>query len=433
MLYMESDSTELKAMVTGDIAKEIVAFANTHGGTLYVGVEDNGEILGVSNPDETIQQIGNMVRDAIKPDVTIFVRYKALTEGDKSIVSAEVQRGSDRPYYLAKKGLRPEGVYVRQGTSSAPASESAIRKMIKETDGDSFEAMRSMEQELTFMAAEAEFAERELAFGEIQRKSLGLISRDDIYTHLALLLSDQCPHTVKAATFEGTDQSVFKDRREFSGSLLQQLNEVYAYIDLRNGIRATFEGLRRIDSFDYPKAAVREALLNSLVHRDYSFSASTLIGVYADRIEFISIGGLLPGVSLNDVMMGLSVCRNPKLANVFYRLELLEAYGTGMRKIMNAYTDSGKTPALEVTDNAFKITLPNLSIPSIAREQIAADLAETDVLKLVTDKGVISRNDVEKAFQLPQTTAGRLIKSLLDKGVLVQQGNGRTTKYRLKE
>ncbi|MEE0637656.1 MAG: hypothetical protein UCH99_11050, partial [Adlercreutzia sp.] len=114
-----------------------------------------------------------------------------------------------------------------------------------------------------------------------------------LYTNLGLLLSDQCPHTVKAAVFEGADQSVFKDRREFSGSLMRQLGEAYDYIDFHNQTHATFQKLLRVDTRDYPEVAVREALLNSLVHRDYSFRASTLISVYDDRIEFVSVGGCL--------------------------------------------------------------------------------------------------------------------------------------------
>ena len=139
--------------------------------------------------------------------------------------------------------------------------------MIKETDGDSFEAMRSLEQELTFIVAEKEFAIRKLEFNEPQRQTLKLISPDGVYTNLGFLLSDQCSHTVKVAVFEGADQSVFKDRREFSGSLFKQLEDAYSFIDLNNPTKATFNKLLRIDSQAYPDVAVREALLNSIVHR----------------------------------------------------------------------------------------------------------------------------------------------------------------------
>jgi ATP-dependent DNA helicase RecG len=128
---------------------------------------------------------------------------------------------------------------------------------------------------------------------------------------------------------------------------------------MHNQTRATFEKLLRIDNRDYPEVAVREALLNLLVHRDYAYRASALISIYTDRMEFVSIGGLMPGITLDDVMIGLSVCRNQNLANVFYRLQLIEAYGTGFSKILHAYEDQTRKPLFESTQNAFKITLPN--------------------------------------------------------------------------
>jgi len=434
MRFEESETIELKQIVVDDIKKEVIAFANCNGGIIYVGVTDDGEILGVDHADEVMQQLANMVRDSIKPDVTMFVRYASVEIEGKKIIAVDVQRGMNRPYYLSRKGLRPEGVYVRQGTASVPASDAAIRHMIKETDGDSFEDMRSLEQELTFKATDAEFSRRKVEFGTLQKKTLGLISADGIYTNLGLLLAEQCPHTIKAATFEGIDQNVFTDRREFGGSLLQQMNEVYAYIELRNKTHSTFDKLLRIDQRDYPEVAVREALLNSLVHRDYSFSASTLISIYDDRIEFVSFGGLLSGVTLNDIMIGLSACRNPKLAAVFYRLELIEAYGTGIRKIMNAYQASRKTPQIQSTDNAFKIILPNLNA-SMASTSSGRELSDDEekVLQLARTKGKIARRDVEALLNIGQTTSGRLLKEMAEEGLLFQQGKGKNTRYILPE
>ena len=361
MLFRESETVELKEVVVDDIKKEIIAFANCDGGKLYIGVRDDGTVIGLDNADSVSLQISNMVRDAIKPDITMFLHYETIVENGKNVVVVDIQRGTDRPYYLAKKGMRPEGVYVRQGYSSVPATDTAIRRMIKETDGDRFEAMRCLNQDLTFEATKKEFELRKTDFGAQQMRTLKLIDQDGLYSNLALLLSDQCVHTIKVAVFQGTDQTIFKDRREFTGSLMQQMNEVYDFIDFRNQTRATIEKLYRVDVRDYPEVAVREALLNLLVHRDYSFSASAFISIYENRIEFVSIGGLMPGIDLEDVMVGISVCRNQDLANVFYRLHLIEAYGTGMGKIMKAYESMQVKPVIETTKNAFKIILPNIN------------------------------------------------------------------------
>ena len=344
----------------------------------------------------------------------------------------KVQRGTNRPYYLAKKGLRPEGVYVRQGHSSVPATDAAIRQMIKETDGDSFEDMRSLNQKLTFKSTKKEFETRYIPFSSPQMQTLKIISPDDLYTNLGLLLSDQCPHTVKAAVFEGTDQSVFKDRREFSGSLMRQLGEAYDYIDFHNQTHATFQKLLRIDTRDYPEVAVREALLNSLVHRDYSFRASTLISIYDDRIEFVSVGGLLPGLELEDLMMGVSACRNPHLANVFYRLQLIETYGTGMRKIMGAYAGAASQPQIMATNNAFKIALPNMNFAATTAETPAASHSrEDEILRFLAEYPTITRREVQALLGVSQSTAGRILKEMMDEGQIISHGASRALRYEL--
>lgn len=433
MTFIESETIELKTSVVSDLCKEVIAFVNTKGGILYIGVEDNGTVVGVDHADRVTLQINNMVRDSIKPDVTMFVHYETHMVEGKQIIAVTVQKGTDRPYYLGSKGLKPSGVYVRNGTSTDPATDTAIRKMIKETDGDCFEDMRSLEQNLTFKVAAAQFAKRNVSFDEAKMQTLGMVSHDGIYSNVAMLLSDQCSSTIKAATFSGTDKSDFQDRREFDGSLFQQMEEMYSYLDLRNRTRATFEGLYRNDVRDYPEEALREALLNSLVHRDYSFSASTLISVYDDRIEFVSVGGLLGGISLDDILLGLSVCRNPKLAAIFYRLKLIEAYGTGVPKIIKAYAGAGLEPKIEVTSNAFKITLPNRNAAPKGYSAPTAPRSNEDrILAFIESNGHIVRSDVDVLLDVSQATANRILKRMVVDGLIYQDGNGRKTKYKKK-
>ena len=252
MVFAENENVELKQEYSESIRKEIIAFANTNGGDLYVGVSDQGEVIGIASPDDVIQQISNMARDSIKPDITMFLHYETVNMEGKSLVHVKIGRGTDRPYYWAAKGMRPEGVFVRSGTSAAPASEQAIRMMIRETAGDSYETARSLQQDLSFDYARSVFAKKNLELETPQMITLGMLGTDGIYTNLGLLLSDQCPHIIKAATFDGVDGQNFQDRREFGGSLLKQLDDAYAYMDMRNRTSATFEGLLRIDHRDYP-------------------------------------------------------------------------------------------------------------------------------------------------------------------------------------
>ncbi len=434
MKFKESETVELKLIVTDVIKKEIVAFANSEGGTIYIGVSDDGEVVGIEDSDKSGLQVSNMVHDNIKPDLSMFVSYRTLNFDGKEVLSIDVERGTNRPYYLANKGLRPEGVYIRHGFSSIPASDSTIRNMIKETDGDVYEALRSINQDLTFNSCENEFKNRNIDFKE---QALKLVSNDGLYTNLGLLLSDQCPYTIKAAVFEDYDQSLFKDRNEFSGSLLKQLEDVYSFIDKYNNNRSTFDKLWRIDTRDYPEKALREALLNSIVHRDYSYSASTLISIYKDRLEIVSVGGLMPGYELKDIKNGLSDTRNPNLANIFYRLKLIEAYGTVIMKIYDTYELSGCEPEIITTNNSFKIILPNINYKQnnnlyiSSPEMIYCD--ENILLKYLNDNQSITRKEVETLMGLSQSSAGRILKKMVDEGKLIQFGGSKNIKYMLRK
>lgn len=442
----ESKSIEFKREYTSDIKYSVIAFANTDGGKVYIGINDDGSVCGVEDVDSVMLQVTNMVRDIVRPDVTMFTEVSVEMREGKNVVVLTVLRGTSRPYYLHGKGIRPEGVYVRQGASSVPASESAILKMIKDTSGDCYEEARALNQVLTFDKTAEYFKKKKVEFGEIQKRTLNLIGEDGTYTNLGLLLSDQCTHTIKLAVFEGSKKTVFRDRCELTGSLLEQLEQAYAYIDRYNRTRSEFEGLERIDKRDYPAEALREALLNAIVHRDYSFSGSTLISIFDDRIEIVTIGGLVKGITFEDIMLGVSVLRNQHLANIFYRLRLIEAYGTGVMKINESYDDSPVKPLIQTSDNAFKITLPNRNFveytfeakPQNAVKEKSFYVAdkedrETIIIKLFEKQETIVRKDIENALNVSQATAVLIVRDLVEKGVLIKEGSGKYMRYRLGE
>ena len=188
-MQYESERIEYKSQMIDDIYKEVIAFANTDGGVIYLGIDDKGNLVGIDNVDETYTRLTNGIRDAIVPDVTMFVRYVLQ---DNKVIQIEVGEGSYKPYYLKSKGMKPAGVYVRQGASSVQASPDQIRRMIKDSDGDVFEEMRSFAQELSFEEAERTFKRYQVDFSEEKYIALGLRNiHDDQYTNLAMLLSDQ--------------------------------------------------------------------------------------------------------------------------------------------------------------------------------------------------------------------------------------------------
>ena len=423
----ENAVCEFKREFTNDLNKEVIAFANTEGGKIFIGIEDDGTIIGVSETDKVMQACVNHIRNTVRPDLMSMVKCSSVMMEGKSVLEIEVEKGTAAPYYIAEKGIRPEGVYVRVGSVSVPATETAILNMIKNTDGTTYEDIRALNQNLTFVEADKYFAQKGIPFGETQKRSLGLVNADGLYTNLALLLSDECTHTVKVAVFDGIEKEIFKDRYEFIGSLFKQITESYAFIDRYNRTQSTFHGLERVDQRDFPVEALREALLNCIVHREYSLSGSTLIHIFDDRIEFISLGGLPKGIEYDDMMLGVSMPRNKKLANIFYRLRLIEAYGTGISKIMRSYVNFSEKPLIEVTNNAFKLTLPNTKTEE---NRVIEDNAQFDkVMTLFDQSPQISRGDVERLLNVSRATAARILAKMVEWKRIIRVGNTRNTKY----
>ena len=430
-MNFESENTEFKSQFTEEIYKEVIAFANTNGGIVYVGIDNEGNAIGLTNVDDEYTRITNGIRDAIMPDVTMCVKYFIQ---DNKVVRIAVNEGTNKPYYLKSKGLKPSGVYVRQGSSSVPASPEQIRQMIKESDGDTFEELRSLEQDLTFEAAKNAFRRYGVEFSAKKYRALGMTQKsDDIYTNLALILSDQCPYTTKIAVFSDETCTVFRDSKEFGGSVFKQFEETVNYLALCNKTSSVIKGVVRTDRQDYPEEAIREALLNALVHRDYSFIGSIIINVNDKKMEFISIGGLLPGLSTEDIRIGISQPRNKNLAEVFHRLRLIESYGTGIRRIYKLYENCDEKPVIEATSNAFKIVLPNMNEASpLTPDESKVTYQMRKVLDYIADNGQATDTELEEILEVKHTRVYNLTREMKELGLLRIEGRGKDKKYLLK-
>ena len=431
MIY-ESENIEYKSEYIDEMYKEVMAFANSSGGMIYVGVDDAGNRIGLSDVDSIYSKITNSIRDALVPDITMFVKYTL----DGNVIVIEGSEGTNKPYYIKSKGLKPSGVYIRQGASSVPASAEQIRLMIKMSDGDIYEAERSLDQVLTFDAAAKAFSAHNIPFGEDKYKSLGICRlNDNLYTNLGKIVSDQCEHTTKVAVFADDTNTIFKAHREFTGSVFTQIDEAFSYLMLCNQNKSEFSGVTRIDKWDYPEEAIREALLNAIVHREYNFSGSIIINVNDSTMEFISLGGLLQGLSSDDIKNGISQSRNHNLAEMFHRLHYIESYGMGIRRIYALYADCAEQPRINVTSNSFKITLPNMNKSGSATAAVVKSAVTSQmqtVLDFLNKYGKMTETDVQKLLSIKKTRAYVLIKQMESIMLIEITGRGTEKKITLK-
>lgn len=304
--------------------------------------------------------------------------------------------------------------------------------MYIENQGDSFETLVSHNQELTFNELHKIFKKSNIEIDDNKLKSLNIKNLNGEYTNLGLLLSDDCPYTIKCAIYNGTNKLEFKDRKEFSGSVIKQVNDVFQYLELFNKTKGKIVGLERIDRKDYPEYAIREALLNAIIHRDYNFNGSILISIFDDHIEFTSLGGIVKGLSMKDLYLGVSESRNPNLANIFYRLKYVENFGTGIGRIIESYNDYDKKPMFQDSDNAFSVKIYNVNYQEEEKMNTIAITQEEKIIEYLKEHDSINRNEVEELFDISTTRAKNILTKMCEEGYIAMIGKGRNIVYVLK-
>lgn len=432
-MYVEDQENELKVELTKDIKKEIIAFANTNDGTIYIGIDDNGKVIGLKNAKKDLESISNMIREGIKSDLTLYTKIYIETIDNKNIIVVKVNQAPNKPYYLADKGLKSAGVYLRHGNISIQASEEVIKKMLVESNSNSFENNVSKIQDLHFDYMNNIFKKHNIETDKNKYKTLNILNLDNNYTNLALLLSEECPYSIKCAIFNGTNKMEFKDRREFTGSVLKQVNDAFQYLDMYNKTKGKIVGLERIDTRDYPDFALRESLLNAIIHRDYNFTGSILISLFDDHYEITSLGGLVKGLSIEEVYSGVSESRNPKLANVFYRLKYVESFGTGIERILESYEDYDKKPLILNTENMFKVTLYNVNYKEEKTKVLPSNLTQEEkIVEYLKKNSKISRLITEQLLDISKTRATDVLNKMIDNHLIEQIGSGKNIYYVLK-
>ena len=435
MRFIEDEYCELKSILTKEIKKEIIAFANSNGGKIYIGISDDGRIIGIEDTDNVLQALTGMINEGIKPSLIEYTQIKIEQYDKKDVIVIEIQSAPNKPYYLADKGLKPSGVYLRHGSTSIQASDEIIKKMIFEHTGLRFEEMISKNQNLTFEYLEKKFKDNNLNFDKNKYKILNIINEENVYTNLGLLLSDQCSYTIKCALFNGTNKIEFRDRKEFTGSILKQVDDIFGYFELFNKISGKIIGLKRLDTKDYPDYSLREALLNAVIHRSYYFNSSIFVTLYDNKFEIVSMGGLIDGITIKEIFKGISSSRNPNLANIFYRLGYVESFGTGIGRIMDSYEQFSKKPIFDTTENTFSIVLPNMNYRenTIKSNYVTPIISQEDlIINYLKEYNKINRNETEKLLSISKTRAYEILNKLLENNIIRKENTGKNTYYVLK-
>ena len=324
-----------------DISKTVVAFANSEAGDIYIGVSQEGNIIGVQDTDAIIASIRSKLHKEIMPDVLPLIELTTLLVDRKEIIKLSIDAGFDKPYFLTSHGMTPDGVYMRDDHHSRNTTESEIREMLVHSTDLHWECRRCLNQDLTFKALDEALENAGIEKTESLYSDLKLIGSDGLYTNAALAVSDQCPHSTVIKVYELRDSSVSMISKVYKGSIINQYKEAFIFLDSQNKKR------------EYAPDAIREALLNSILHRDYSKPINNMISRYPDRLEFLSPGALPGNLTIEDLFMGASVPVNPNIMKLFITLHLADMTGFGIRKMQILSNKNNTYASFHAAEDSF--------------------------------------------------------------------------------
>ena len=357
--YAETEKTELKQKYTDSIPKEIVAFLNSDGGTVYIGVDDNGSVCGVENLDETLKKIADIIENQILPDPRPFIELGTKYVEQKHVIEIKVKKGEGL-YYIKKYGRSAQGCFIRVGSTCRSMTEEQIRithnkyldSKVRITEIPS-RMKNPTFQYLKLLLTEKGYTINETTFAE----NFHLLTKDGEYNKMAELLADRNEFSIKVVRFKGKEKADGISMRNEYGDkcLLVAMKQAFDYCaDVLNETRTSFHKGLRVDTPLFDRTAFREAWFNACLHNNWVDGTPPAIYVFTDRLEIISTGGLPVNLSKEDFFRGVSKPVNEELAKLFIRLDLMEQTGYGVPRVTQSYG----TDVFEFLDFFIRVTIP---------------------------------------------------------------------------
>ncbi|NCB98877.1 MAG: transcriptional regulator, partial [Bacteroidia bacterium] len=366
---MENMTVEYKREITEDIEKEVVAFLNSLGGELLIGVNDDGTINGIQDFDRLSLSIIDRIKNNILPATLGLFNVEVKQDSGKSYIRITIAQGLEKPYYLKKYGMSEKGCYIRVGSQSSPMTQKLITELNSHRVAHTLSNVISPDQHLTFTHLKIFYSEKGFdASSDYFLRNLGLYTEDDRFNYVAYLMADSNGNSVKVARFRGTEKLEILERNEFGrGCLIRSAYQVLDKLEVVNstvvrvGGDAARRELRLID-----KDALREAVLNAIIHNDYINGSYPVFEIYDNRIEVISTGGLPVGLTEDEFFKGRSHPRNRELMRIFSDMDLCEQLGSGIKKILKAYSKD----IFDISEHFISVRFPfNKEAVSILDEQ----------------------------------------------------------------
>ena len=416
-MNQETSTTVFKEQLTNSFLKTVSAYANYEGGAVLFGIDNDGKVVGLGDPKQVCLDIENKINDSITPQPD----YSLSINDSEHTVVLRVSPGRSKPYFYRGKA------YKRNDTSTIVVDRLELSRLLLEGSNTTFEELPAKRQNLQFGALGQAMTER-LALDSFSRdvlKTLGLLGTDALYNNTAALLADENDFPgIDIAVF-GESINIIRQRKTFDHRcVLWQINEVMEMFDTLYCYEK-IEGFYRKKHEMVPRESFREAITNAVVHRTWDVPAYIRVAMFDDRIEIASPGGLPAGLTMEEFLIDkVSMRRNRILAEVFLRLGLIEAFGTGIARIRESYSTSIRKPSFDVTPNVVTITLP------IVTEDLNLTSDQELIYTLLGGAKVVSAGELVADSGFSKSKVIRILGVLIEQGLVISTGSGRATKYK---
>jgi ATP-dependent DNA helicase RecG len=450
LLIAEATEYEFKESVETkkprSLLKTVSAFANGVGGSIYIGVTNDGDVAGLGDPQEAAEQVSELIKARIEPAIKNFV-LEPLRVEDKDILRLQVSGGANTPYYYAGDGNKT--AYYRVGNESVPAPAAVLNELVLKGLHQTFDSIETKYSfsDYSYTLFEATYKQKTTLTIDRPKDyhSFGLLSGDDTLTFVGALFADQCP-IYQSRIFCTRWNGLLKgglyvdalDNDEFQSNAISLLTDSLKFVRHNSSVKWKKTGTGRIEMPDYPSEAVHEALVNAIVHRDYLIQGSEIhVDIYDDRVEIVSPGGMPDGKRIQDLNIAdvASIRRNPIICDIFSRLKLMERRGSGLRKIIDQYPEEA-APAFRSTEQSFIVTLPNLNHRTISTpcgddvgvehgNDNGAENSTGKILAAIAKEPNATQVRLAKVTRLSERTVSRGIKQLRETGAIRRVGSDR--------
>lgn len=438
-MLQESNRIEFKVELNDKLEKEVVAFLNNkEGGILYIGVDDNGKPIGVSDVDSMQLKIADRIKNNILPSTLGLFDIVTEEIENISVIKILISSGLEKPYYIKKHGMSPNGCFTRMGTSSQPMSTAMIDSLYSKRTHNTLRNITSPRQDLTFAQLKIYYQERGLELNEKFTNSLELLTPDGKFNYVAYLLADENGVSIKVAKYAGSDKVDLVENEEYGYcSLIKATHQVLEKLKIENITRAKVTNAKRVEKNLIEPIPMREAVINAIVHSDFSREIPPVFEIFNDKMVFTSYGGLIQGQSKEDFFSCSSMPRNRELMRVFKDVGLVEQLGSGMSRILKEYDKS----IFHISEHFIKVEFP-FSLPKetiiIANGDDNGNETGNDnleiwkVMEILSENPSITAKQMAKQMNISPRKVSRLIKELKENGKIVRIGSDRKGYWKIK-